>query len=202
MKVLALIGGSGSGKSTVLDGIRDHFGDRISILSLDDYYKPTDQLPVDRNGQTNFDLPEVIDHHSLIRDIDQLRSGEPVVLKTYTYNRDVMKSVEIAIIPNEWLVVEGLFVLADPQMAHRVQLIGYIDASPEVRLERRIHRDGIERGYSEEEVRYQWKHHVRPADVAYIEPWRDRADVVIDNEHDWKKGLNELIHKMENHSQL
>ncbi|MDA0303578.1 MAG: uridine kinase, partial [Bacteroidetes bacterium] len=60
MKILALIGGSGSGKSTVLSALRNHFGARAAVLSLDDYYRPKTELPMDENGETNFDLPEVI----------------------------------------------------------------------------------------------------------------------------------------------
>ena len=110
---------------------------------------------------------------------------------------DVMKSETVTIDPAEWLIVEGLFAMAYPAMEERVDLVGYIDASPETRLARRIARDGSERGYTEDEVRYQWKNHVRPADIQFIEPWKTKADVVVDNEKDWKSGLNELIDKME-----
>ena len=197
MKILALIGGSGSGKSTVLNGLRDHFGHRASVLSLDNYYKPKSELPVDENGETNFDLPEVIDHQSMIHDIDQLLNGKPIELNSYTYNRDVMKSEKIIIEPSEWLVVEGLFAMAYPEMEDRVDLLGFIDAPASVRLQRRIDRDGTERGYTEEEVRYQWNQHVRPADRAYIEPWKQRAHVVVNNEHHWQDGLQALIELME-----
>jgi len=198
MKIAALIGGSGSGKSTVLRGLRSHFDDRVSVLSLDDYYRPKHELPVDANGATNFDLPEVIDHEALVQDIDRMKAGQSVSLETYTYNRDVMTSERITIAPAEWLVVEGLFVMAYPDMEERVDLVAYIDAPEDVRLQRRIHRDGTERGYSEDEVRYQWRHHVRPADLAHIEPWREKAQVVVDNHHHWQDGLQALISKMEN----
>lgn len=197
MKILALIGGSGSGKSTVLNGLRAHFGERVAVLSLDNYYRPKAELPIDENGETNFDLPEVINHHDMVRDIDQLLRGEPIALKTYTYNRDVMKSETVVIVPAEWLVVEGLFAMAYPEMEERVDLLGFIDAPAEVRLQRRIERDGAERGYTEDEVRYQWKNHVRPADLAFIEPWKSRADVIVDNHRDWQDGLRELIDRME-----
>ncbi len=197
MKILALIGGSGSGKSTVLDGLRNHFGERAAVLSLDNYYRPKSELPVDENGETNFDMPVVIDDETMVSDIDVLRAGKSIHLSTYTYNRDVMKSETITIDPAEWLIVEGLFAMAYPAMEERVDLVGYIDASPETRLARRIARDGSERGYTEDEVRYQWKNHVRPADIQFIEPWKTKADVVVDNEKDWKSGLNELIDKME-----
>ena len=69
MKILAITGGSGSGKSTVLNGLKDHFGNRLSMLSLDDYYRPKEVLPIDDNGETNFDVPEAIDHVALHGDI-------------------------------------------------------------------------------------------------------------------------------------
>ncbi len=200
MNIAVLIGGSGSGKSTVLRGLRSHFDERVAVLSLDDYYKPKDQLPVDDAGETNFDLPEVIDHEALLADVDRLARGESVRLATYTYNRDVMQSEEIVIEPAEWLVVEGLFAMAYDGMRERADLVGYIDAPEDVRLQRRIRRDGAERGYSEDEVLYQWRRHVRPADLAYIEPWKAEAHVVIDNHHHWQDGLNELIDRMENHT--
>ena len=87
MKILALIGGSGSGKSTVLDGLRNHFGERAAVLSLDNYYRPKSELPVDENGETNFDMPVVIDDETMVSDIDVLRAGKSIHLSTYTYNR-------------------------------------------------------------------------------------------------------------------
>ena len=198
MKILALIGGSGSGKSTILNGLLAHFQNRAAVLSLDDYYRPKSELPIDENGETNFDLPSVIDDAALVRDIDRLKRGESISLETYTYNRDVMQSEKIVIEQTEWLVVEGLFVMAYPAMKERVDMVGFIDAPVEVRLNRRIQRDGTERGYSEEEVRYQWNNHVRPADIEFIEPWRDRADAVIENHPHWEQGLKDLIVKMEN----
>ena len=167
------------------------------MLSLDNYYRPKSELPVDEYGETNFDLPQVINDVHLVRDIDTLRAGHPIALDTYTYNRDVMQSEKIIIGPAEWLVVEGLFAMAYPAMEERIDLLGYIDAPAEVRLQRRIERDGVERGYTEDEVRYQWHNHVRPADIAHIEPWKDKANVVVDNTDHWQAGLEALIAKME-----
>lgn len=197
MKILAITGGSGSGKSTVLNGLKDHFGDRLSMLSLDDYYRPKEVLPIDDNGETNFDVPEAIDHPKLHADILKLASGEKVSFETYTYNKSLMKSELAVIEPREWLVVEGLFVLCYPEIASSAHVKAYIHASPEVRLERRKHRDMTVRGYTPEEVEYQWHNHVRPADLAHIEPCKAECDVVIDNDHNWKAGLAELIEHME-----
>ena len=199
MKIVALTGGSGSGKSTVLNGLLDHFSGRASILSLDDYYRPREELPTDENGETNYDVPEAINHDNLFRDLKKLLEGQEVSLETYTYNRNAMKSEIITIKPSDWLIVEGLFVMHDARIRELFSLSAFIDAQPETRLERRKYRDETVRGYSPDEVEYQWNNHVRPADIAHIEPWKEKCDVVIDNENDWTEGLTNLIAQMESH---
>ena len=114
MKILAITGGSGSGKSTVLQALADHLGALASMLSLDDYYRPKEELPVDDNGETNFDVPEAIDHVALHRDILKLGRGEQVSFQSYTYNKDLMTSELTVVEPREWLIVEGLFVMCYP----------------------------------------------------------------------------------------
>ena len=99
MKIIALTGGSGSGKSTVLKGLLEHFKGRSSILSLDDYYEPREELPIDSNGETNYDVPQAINHDKLLGDLNKLMNGESVSIETYTYNRDAMKSEVITITP-------------------------------------------------------------------------------------------------------
>ena len=197
MRIVALTGGSGSGKSTVLNGLLEHFSDSASILSLDDYYRPREELPVDENGETNYDVPQAINHQDLLRALKKLKSGESISLETYTYNRNVMKSELITIGPSDWLIVEGLFVMHDEGVRDLFDLSAYVDAEPSTRLERRKYRDETVRGYSPSEVEYQWNNHVRPADIEHIEPWKEKCDIVIDNENDWSEGLFNLIALME-----
>ncbi|HHZ81798.1 MAG TPA: uridine kinase, partial [Flavobacteriales bacterium] len=130
-------------------------------------------------------------------DMITLKSGEIVELDTYTYNRSAMISERIKVEPAKWLVVEGLFALYDDTVREMIDISAFIDASVETRLERRKHRDLTIRGYSPDEVQYQWDNHVRPADIKFIEPWKGKCDVVINNEEHWEHGLRELIYKME-----
>ena len=197
MKIVALTGGSGSGKSTILNGIRDHFGDDITILSLDDYYHAITEIPVDDKGETNFDLPEAIIYDNLVRDIYALQRGETVEIDTYTFNRDMMKSECIIKAPSPWLIVEGLFALHDERVRAMIDIKVFISASVEIRLKRRKYRDLTIRGYNNREVQYQWDNHVRPSDIAFIQPWKEKCDVVIDNEDNWQEGVSNLIHKMD-----
>ena len=196
MKILAITGGSGSGKSTVLRALADHLGALASMLSLDDYYRPKEELPVDDNGETNFDVPEAIDHVALHRDILKLGRGEQVSFQSYTYNKDLMTSELTVVEPREWLIVEGLFVMCYPDVVEMADVKAFIHASPEIRLARRKDRDLNVRGYAPE-VDYQWKHHVAPAYSAHIEPHQAQCDVVIDNDHDWTPGLKQLIEHLE-----
>ena len=197
MKIVALTGGSGSGKSTVLNGLMDYFQGRVSILSLDDYYRPREELPKDSKGETNYDVPEAINHKGLHKDLQDLSYGKNIELETYTYNRDAMKSDRITIVPSDWLIVEGLFVLHNSEIREMLDIKVYIDATVETRLSRRKNRDLTVRGYSPDEVQYQWENHVRPADKEFIEPWKDKCDLVIDNENNWEPGLEQLIKMME-----
>ena len=197
MKIVALTGGSGSGKSTILKGIRDHFGDDITILSLDDYYHPITEIPVDDKGETNFDLPEAIIYDNLIRDIYALQKGETVEIDTYTFNRDMMKSECVIKTPSLWLIVEGLFALHDMRVREMIDIKVFISASVETRLKRRKYRDLTIRGYNNREVQYQWDNHVRPSDIEFIQPWKEKCDVVIDNEDNWQEGVANLIRKMD-----
>ena len=197
MKIVALTGGSGSGKSTILNGIREHFGDDITILSLDDYYHPVTEIPVDDKGETNFDLPEAIIYDNLIRDIYTLQKGETVEIDTYTFNRDMMKSECVIKTPSLWLIVEGLFALHDMRVREMIDIKVFISASVETRLKRRKYRDLTIRGYNNREVQYQWDNHVRPSDIEFIQPWKEKCDVVIDNENNWQEGVANLIRKMD-----
>lgn len=181
--VIGIAGGSGSGKTFFLNCFLNHFDpNEVCLVSQDDYYHPVGAgMTAEENKLYNFDLPSTIDDALFLKDINQLLSGEVVYKKEYTFNNAsaVPKMLEIKSAPI--LIVEGLFILHFKEIARQIDLKIFIDTEEEIALQRRLKRDLIERGYSEEDVKYKWLNHVVPAYREYLLPYRDECHKVITN---------------------
>ncbi|QEK51686.1 uridine kinase [Pedobacter aquae] len=180
--VIGVAGGSGSGKTFFLNCFLNHFTpEEVCLVSQDDYYIPVGHLSAEENKLYNFDLPSCIDIEAFEKDITSLLNYQTVYKKEYTFNNSnaVPKILEIK--PAPVLIVEGLFIYhypsVDPLFDYRI----FIDAATEIALERRLHRDLMERGYSEEDVMYKWENHVMPAYEEYLLPHRNRCNKIADN---------------------
>ena len=180
--VIGVAGGSGSGKTFFLNCFLNHFTpEEVCLVSQDDYYIPVGNLSAEENKLYNFDLPSCIDIEAFERDITSLLNYQTVYKKEYTFNNSnaVPKILEIK--PAPILIIEGLFIYhypsVDPLFNYRI----FIDAATEIALERRLNRDLVERGYSEEDVMYKWENHVMPAYEEFLLPHRNRCDKIADN---------------------
>ncbi len=183
--VIGIAGGSGSGKTFFLNCFLNHFnpGD-ICLVSQDDYYRSKDLQHIDENGWINFDLPEGIDDEKLLTDLQQLISGTSIEKKEYTFNVSVEKAKMLALKSAPIIIVEGLFIFHYQKVAELFDMRIFMDADEEVTLNRRIKRDGEERGYDRDMVMYQWVNHVLPAYNAYLLPYKDTAHkILINNSH-------------------
>lgn len=191
---MGIAGGSGSGKTTFLRAVLNHFSSsEIALVSQDNYYKPRHEQVIDERGTTNFDLPSSIDREHFASDMNALMNGRFIQKTEYNFNNKNRAPKLITILPAPIILMEGLFVFYYEEIRNKLQYKVYIDVHPETRLERRIRRDAEERGYPEETVRYQWENHVRPAEKLYLESFRQECDLIIDNTHSFDKGLKELI---------
>lgn len=192
--LIGIAGGSGSGKTTFLRAILDAFGtEEIALVSQDNYYLPKAAQLIDENGVTNFDLPSSIDRAHFYRDMVDLVEGKQIELLEYNFNNPAIEPQKIYVQPAPIIIMEGLFVFHYEEIREKLDYMVYIDAHHESRLERRIRRDAAERGYPEHEVRYQWHNHVRPCEEKYLEPYKPMCNLVVDNNHSFDDGLNELI---------
>lgn len=180
--LVGIAGGSASGKTYLLHSLLRHFDkDEICLISQDHYYKPIEFQEKDENGEVNFDLPQGIDRESLLQDVETLKSGNPIYKKEYTFNNPNATPQMLAIHPAPVIVIEGLFIFHFHELAELFDLKVFVDADDHIKLNRRLIRDQVERGYSEETILYQWHNHVMPAYREFLLPYKDSSDYVIHN---------------------
>lgn len=193
MKLVGLCGMSGSGKTHLIRTVKNQLRENVSVLSFDNYYKPIHQQQKDSNGFENFDLPEGIDIQKFLMDLELLKNGHQVFLKEYQFNKPDAKDETIRIESAPIMILEGIFVFHFQSVMSQLDYRIFIDASLERTLERRLKRDEEERGLNEEMVMYQWQHHALPGYNRYIYPYREKADLLLDNENNNDSATSTLI---------
>lgn len=187
--IVGITGGSGSGKSTFTKALAKNLGRDVEILTQDNYYFPIDQQPRDALGKPNFDLPESLNLEKFHQDVLALSKGETIYQKEYTFNNPVLVPKPITIKPATLILIEGLFIFYLPQTEALFDLKIFLDTHEDLKLQRRLLRDTVERGYTDEDIQYVHEHHVEPAFIRYIQHYLYKADIVIPNHDNFKKGL-------------
>lgn len=195
--VLGIAGGSASGKTSFLRELEKTMPEgSICIVSQDNYYRPKEEQLRDAQGEVNYDLPTSIDRDAFHRDVLALIAGESITKQEYTFNNPNAKPRTVTVHPSAIIVVEGLFVFHYKEIRDLLDLRVYLDVREEIKLQRRIQRDALERGYSESTVRYQWNNHVLPSYKKFLKPYRDEAHLVITNNITYDKGLQVLCNHL------
>lgn len=192
--IVGITGGSASGKTTFLSRLLASFApEDICLISQDNYYHDRDKQLKDANGVVNFDLPSSIDSTSYAQDILRLSLGETIYKKEYTFNNPNVIPRQLEFKPAPIVVVEGIFVFYFEEVAKLLDLKVYIDAKEYIKLQRRIIRDKVERGYDLDDVLYRYTNHVAPTYEKYIKPFKNDADVIIPNNSHFDRGLEVLV---------
>lgn len=188
--IVGITGGSASGKTTFLNQLLTSFApEDICLISQDNYYKSREHQIADHNGVVNFDLPSCIDDEAYAHDILKVSQGETIYRTEYTYNNPDVVPKQLAFRPAPIVVVEGIFVFYFEEVAKLLDLKVYIDAKEYIKLQRRITRDRIERGYDLDDVLYRYTNHVAPTYEKYIKPYKNDADIIIPNNNHFERGL-------------
>jgi len=181
--IVGICGGSGSGKTTLLNRLFREFGHlNPSVFSMDNYYLTIDNQHIDENGIHNFDLPTALDHRKLISDLEELVSGNEIIVKEYHFNSPPDKNVLVTVKPSELIIVEGLFLFHYEKVRNLLDYSVFIKVDPEIQLDRRLYRDQETRGYSREEILYQWDNHVTPCYENYLLPYEQEASFRFRND--------------------
>lgn len=192
--IIGITGGSGSGKTVFLREVAQHFSKKeLCIISQDDYYLPREVQYTDDNGVQNFDLPSSFDIEKFEKNIIQLKKGNAIEIEEYVFNNKNATPKIITLKPAPIIIVEGIFVFHFEKIRNLIDLKLFVDAREEVKIIRRIKRDGLERNYPIDDVLYRYEHHVSPAFEQYIAPYRQDADMIINNHNDYKKAAKVVV---------
>lgn len=184
--IVGLCGGSGSGKTTILNKLKAEFSAlKPTIVSLDNYYRPVETQQKDENGKINFDLPSAIDKERLLSDVQKLLNGESITIKEYAFNyRNGEKVIYVTLQPSSLIFIEGLFVFHYEEIRSMLDFSLFVDADLNVQFNRRLKRDQTKRNYTSEEVQYQWDNHVLPCYEKFLLPYKATSSMVVKNEGD------------------
>ncbi len=179
MYIISIGGGTGSGKTTVAQKIKEIIGEEIcDILPMDNYYRDMAHLPLEERKKYNYDHPDMIEHTLLFEHLKELEKGHPIPLPDYDYSQYIrIGSVEF--IPKRVIIVEGIFALYYKELRKLYDLAIYVDTESDIRFIRRLERDIKERGRTIESVIKQYTQTVKPMHDAYVEPTKKYADIII-----------------------
>ncbi len=178
--VIGIAGGSGSGKTTVALRVAENFVKRrVVILNHDSYYRDRSDLSMDERSRLNFDHPESFENELLVDHLERLREGEAVERPTYSYEKHCREESTVTVGPAAIVVLEGIQVLAVPELRDLMDIKLFVDCAADARLVRRIIRDIHERGRSLHSVLEQYEKTVRPMHQQFVEPSKRWADLII-----------------------
>ncbi|MBA9088600.1 uridine kinase [Fontibacillus solani] len=181
MLIIGIAGGTGSGKTTVARSVIDQLAtDKVTFISQDNYYNDQTHLSMTEREKVNYDHPFAFDNELLVDHLNLLKAGQAAYAPVYDFTihtRSADKSIEL--LPNQIIIVEGLFVLYDEKLRELLDIKVFVDTDSDVRILRRVLRDMEERGRSIYSIYQQYLSTVKPMHESFIEPSKKYADLII-----------------------
>ena len=177
--IIGIAGGTGSGKTTLAENIVTHFGQSITLLCHDDYYKAHDELPYSEREKLNYDHPDAFDTELLISHLEALKRGESIACPIYDYTVHNRSNRTKIIEPTPVILLEGILIFASPEVRELLDMKVFVDTDADVRILRRIVRDVRERERTLESVISQYLTTVKPMHEAFVEPSKKHADIIV-----------------------
>jgi uridine kinase len=178
--VIAIAGGTGSGKTTLTRVVLDKVGaEHIALLPHDAYYKNLSHLPPDHRAQINYDHPNSLETELLIQHIKQLKKGDSIELPIYDFKVHTRTDQTIHVEPKPVILVEGILIFVEPELREMFDIKIYVDTDADIRFIRRLQRDIAERGRTTESVVNQYLTTVRPMHLEFVEQSKRYADIII-----------------------
>ena len=177
--VIGIAGGSGSGKTTLMKNLVEKFGDAVTVLSHDNYYKRHDELTYEQRCLINYDEPDAFETELMAAHLDSLRHGQAIDCPVYDYTVHNRSDETVRIESRPVIIVEGILIFADEALRELMDIRIFVDTDADVRLCRRIKRDVNKRGRTLESVLTQYQQTVKPMHEKYVEPSKKHANLVV-----------------------
>ncbi len=177
--VIGIAGGTGSGKTTLMDNLIGQFQDQVTILSHDNYYRRHDDLTYEQRCRLNYDEPDSLETDLMARHLDALRGGEAIDCPVYDFTVHNRSEKTIHIVPKKVIIVEGILIFENKALRDLMDIRIFVDTDADIRLCRRIARDVNERGRTLESVLTQYQQTVKPMHERYVEPSKKYAHIIV-----------------------
>ena len=198
MLVIGIAGGTGSGKTTVVNKILERLDEKqVTVIPQDSYYKDNSHLPLEKRQELNFDHPQSIDWELMVEHLLMLKSGAAIERPMYSYITYTRLPESIHTEPTQIIIVEGILIFTDPPLRNCLDMKIFVDADADDRLSRVISRDIVERGRSVNKVLERYEKTVKPMHLQFIEPTKRYADIIIPQGGHNTVAINMLISTIE-----
>lgn len=182
MLIIGIAGGTGSGKTTVVNQIIEELrNDEVDVISQDSYYQDTSHLTYEERTKINFDHPKSIDFDLLVAHLKELKEGNSIEQPVYSFVQHNRTGETIAVHPQKVMIVEGILILTHPDIREMFDIKIFVHADSDERLIRRLKRDISERGRDLNEVLNRYQTTLKPMHQQFIEPTKEFADIIIPN---------------------
>ena len=180
MLIIGIAGGTGSGKTTVVNKIINSLPPgEVAVLPQDSYYKDSSHVPVEERCNINFDEPNAIEWTLLRKHLEDLKAGKSIDMPTSSYLTCTRQEATVHVEPRDVVIVEGILVLTQPELRNIMDVKVFVDADADDRLIRVISRDVIERGRTAQMVIDRYEGVLKPMHQQYIEPSKRFADLIV-----------------------
>lgn len=197
-KIVAIAGGSASGKSTIVKTIAEKFKDDLVVVGHDNYYRAHDDIDFEERKLLNYDHPQAFDTDLFCEDLKKLLAGLEIDMPLYDYKIHTRSKDTVKVVAKKIILIEGILVLYDKKIRELTDTKVFVDADSDIRLKRRILRDTVERGRSLESCLTQYIEQVKPMHEKYVEPSKKYADIIIPRGAKNIKGIEILSKHIEN----
>lgn len=177
--VIGIAGGTGSGKTTLTNRLKEHFGDDVSVMYHDNYYKRHDEMPYEERCLLNYDHPDAFDTDLMIEHLLALKAGKAIHCPVYDYTIHNRSAETIEVRPAKVIIVEGILIFQNCELRSLMDIKIFVDTDADVRILRRIMRDVKKRGRSLDSVVEQYLTTVKPMHEQFVEPSKRAADIIV-----------------------